>query len=103
METSNGVGNTPVDPEIPDGLWSTPHEKRPASHMALWGKPFILSSVNPHFPSGTRFDVHCLYGEAVDRPTCWGMFGTLEEAQQRAAKGPPWGEGPRTGGMGHGW
>ena len=103
MQTSNIVGNIPVNPEIPEGLWSTPHEKRSAEQMALWGKPFILTSPNPHFLSGTRFDVHCLDGRATDRPTCWGMFGTLEEAEQRAEKGPPLNEGAtRTGGMEHG-
>ena len=104
MQTSGIVGTIPVDPEIPDGFWSTPHEKRPEDHLAWWGKPFILSSANPHFPSGSRFDVHCLDGGATDRPTCWGMFGTIEEAEQRAISGPPWNEATsRTGGMEHGW
>jgi len=103
MQTSAIAGNVPVNPEIPEGL-STPDGKRPATHMALWGKPFILSSANPHFPSGVRFDVYCLDGGAAERPTCWGMFGTLEEAERRAQKGPPWSDGQsRSGGMNHGW
>ena len=92
MKTSSAVENVQVDPKIPEGLWSTPNEKRPADHLAFWGKPFIQSSANPHFPSGRRFDVYCLDGGAADRPTCWGMFGTLEEAAQRAQDGPPWGD-----------
>jgi hypothetical protein len=104
MQTPSVEVNIPLNPEVPEGFWSTPHEKRPADHLVWWGKPFILRSPNPHFPSGTRFDVHCLDGGATDRPCCWGMFGTLEKAEQRAATGPPWSEAPsRTGGAGHGW
>ena len=32
------------------------------------------------WPSGKRYEVHCLDGGAWDRPTGWGMFPTLEEA-----------------------
>lgn len=38
-------------------------------------------------PSGTRYTVHCLDGGAWDRPTCWGDFGSLEEAQECCANG----------------
>lgn len=41
-------------------------------------------------PSGTRYTVDCLDGGAWDRPTWWGDFGTLEEAQKCCDKGPEW-------------
>jgi len=43
-----------------------------------------------HFPSGVRYDVRCLDGGAWDRPTGWGMVGTLEEAIHIAKNGPSW-------------
>jgi len=43
-----------------------------------------------HFPSGIRFRVQCLDGGAWDRPTGWGMVGTLEEAIHIAKNGPSW-------------
>jgi len=79
-----------VNPELPEGFWFTPNEERPASHLAWWGKPLILTGANPYFPDGMRYDVYCLDGESSDRPSLWGMFGTLEEAVERAREGPPW-------------
>lgn len=32
------------------------------------------------WPQGVRYDVLCLDGGAWDRPSSWGMFGTLAEA-----------------------
>ena len=43
-----------------------------------------------HFPSGVRYEVRCLDGGAWDRPTWWGSFATLEQAQECARKGPVW-------------
>jgi predicted RNA-binding Zn-ribbon protein involved in translation (DUF1610 family) len=43
-----------------------------------------------HFPSGVRYDVRCLDGGAWDRPTGWGMVGTLEKAIHIAKNGPSW-------------
>ena len=40
------------------------------------------------WPGGTRYDVRCLDGEAWDRSTNWGMFGSLEEAL-KVARGEP--------------
>jgi hypothetical protein len=66
-----------IDPEIPPGFWSTPMEKRPASHLEFWEKAFVLTV--PHlFPP--RFDVYCLDGGAWQNPTCWGRFSALEDA-----------------------
>ncbi len=92
-ETSQIHGIT-VDPVMPDDFWSfIPKENRPRAHLAWWGKPFIQTVANPHFPSGVRYDVYCLEeGTYTDLPALWGMFGTLEEAVQRAKEGPPWHE-----------
>jgi hypothetical protein len=83
-----------VDPIIPNDFWSfTPKAKRPKEHLAWWGKPFIKTVTNPYFPSGTRYEVYCLEeGNYADHPALWGMFGTIEEAVQRAKEGPPWRE-----------
>lgn len=50
-------------------------EQRRASFLASW-------------PSGTRYTVDCLDGGAWDRPTWWGDFGSLEEAQECCENGP---------------
>ena len=42
------------------------------------------------FPGGTRYMVHCLDGGAWDRPTMWGVFGSLEQAQDCCDNGPAW-------------
>ncbi len=92
MNDTSLVDGINVDPVIPNDFWSfIPRENRPKEHLAWWGKPFILTVANPHFPAGLRYDVYCLEGGTIaDRPALWGMFGTLEEAIQRAKEGPPW-------------
>jgi len=84
------LDNCPINPDLPDGFWFTPNAQRSADHMAWWDKPFIVTTANPHFPTGTRYDVYCLDGESSDRPTAWGKFGSLAEALERAREGPPW-------------
>jgi hypothetical protein len=86
----------PINPRLPARFDSTPNDARPASHMKWWGRPFIQTFgpgnalgdlTGPAreqwyraWPSGVRYDVRCLDGGAWDRPTCWGMFATLEDA-----------------------
>ena len=72
------LDNCPINPDLPDGFWFTPNAQRSADHMAWWDKPFIVTTANPHFPTGTRYDVYCLDGESSDRPTAWGKFGSNE-------------------------
>ena len=76
------VDGIPVDPEFPEGLWSTPNNKRPASHEEFADQPFIRTVSVPWMKehSGYRYDTYFLDGGAWDRPTCWGKFATLEEA-----------------------
>jgi hypothetical protein len=94
MNGTSLVEGINVDPVVPDDFWSfIPKENRPKDHLAWWGKPFIQTVANPYFPSGVRYDVYCLEeGTYTDHPALWGMFGTLEEAVQRAKEGPPWHE-----------
>ena len=101
MNATSLVDGINIDPVVPHDFWSfIPKENRPKDHLAWWGKPFIQTVANPHFPSGVRYDVYCLEeGNYRDHPTLWGMFGTLEEAVQRAKDGPPWREhSPGSGG-----
>ena len=92
MKQTRLVNGIKVDPVVPNEFWSfIPAKNRPAGHLKWLEKPFILTVVNPHFPGGNRYDVYCLeVGGTSDRPALWGMFGTLEEALQRANEGPPW-------------
>jgi len=113
----DNVSGVLVDPELPPSFGATPNESRPTSHQKWWGRPYIetetwekISSgargpagATPDelakwfedwrakwfqaWPSGTRYDVRCLDGGAWDRPTCWGMFATLEEAVACATRG----------------
>ena len=94
MKQRSLVNGINVDPVIPNEFWSfIPKENRPEDHLKWLEKPFILTVANPHFPGGNRYDVYCLEtGGTSDRPALWGMFGTLEEAVQRAKEGPPWRE-----------
>ena len=88
MMIDSMVEGIPVDPILPYGFMSyLPYELRPDDHLAWMGKPFILTSVNGHYPSGVRYEVYCLDGVETDRPTVWGFFGTLEEAIQRVKIG----------------
>ena len=92
MKQTRLVNGITVDPVVPNEFWSfIPKENRPEGHLRWSQKPFILTVANPHFPGGNRYDVYCLEaGGTSDRPALWGMFGTLEEAVQRAKEGPPW-------------
>ena len=94
MKQTNLVNGINVDPAVPNEFWSfISNENRPEDHLKWLEKPFILTVANPHFPGGNRYDVYCLEtGGTSDRPALWGMFGTLEEAVQRARAGPPWRE-----------
>jgi hypothetical protein len=77
-----------VNPELPDGFWSsTPLELRPEDHLDLLGKPFIQTVAGAHSPSETRFEVVCLEAGPEDRPVVWGIFPTLDEAMACAAAG----------------
>jgi len=117
-----------INPDLPEGFDQCDNADRPPSHMAWWGKPYIvterglieyydeavrrLSGLNIEmtytrqewddrqaesrkgwlqaYPDGVRYDVRCLDGGAWDRPTGWGMVGTLEEAIHIAKNGPSW-------------
>jgi hypothetical protein len=110
-----------VDPQLPKRFAQTSNESRPDSHQRWWDRPYIekytwesMSSGarGPEnatqeeraawfeawrrkwfesWPSGTRYDVRCLDGGAWDRPTCWGMFGSLDQAVACAkGTGPSW-------------
>jgi hypothetical protein len=101
MNVPSLVDGISIDPVLPNNFWSfIPKVNRPKEHLAWWGRPFINTVANPHFPSGMRYDVYCLEeGNSADHPALWGMFGTLEEAVQRAKEGPPWHEhSPERGG-----
>lgn len=97
----------PVNPKLPANFGFTPNEKRPPSHMRWWDRPYIETSSWDQmrterstdadrakwyeaWPSGTRYDVRCLDGGAWDRPTCWGMFATKDDALACALAGPEW-------------
>lgn len=86
----------PINPRLPRNFSNTPNEARPASHMRWWDRPYIETFTVDEmcgddearrqkwlasWPSGTRYDVRCLDGGCHDRPTCWGMFATLDEAK----------------------
>ena len=91
----------PINPKLPAKFDCTPNDARPDSHQRWWHRPFIQTFTFEqiggnaeqrtrwfeHWPTGTRYDVRCLDGGAWDRPTCWGMFGTLEEAMSCATAG----------------
>ena len=90
LETKT-VEGIPVNPVLPRRFDSTPNDKRPASHMAWWGVPFVRVVKHDAWPGGLRFDTYCLDGGAWDRPTGWGKFGTMAEAIRCAQGGPEWG------------
>ena len=92
MTALRPAGDIPVNPNVSKGFWSyTPKPMRSKEDLTWWGKPFIQTVPNPNFPKGIRYDVYCLEdGSTLDRPAVWGMFGTMEEAVQRAQEGPPW-------------
>ena len=91
----------PLNPRLPTRFDGTPNESRPKSHQRWQNRPYIetytfeeLSArmTKPEeiaafrqrwfeaWPSGTRYDVRCLDGGCHDRPTCWRIFKTLNEA-----------------------
>lgn len=83
-------------PYIETSAWDGPHglearERARQSRLQEEGSEYAVSDVDSHmqtqraqwfsaWPEGVRYDVRCLDGGAWDRPTCWGMFGTLEAA-----------------------
>ena len=87
-----------INPKLPANFDSTANESRPDRHRAWWDVPYIeiyhedRPSFVAHWKGNTRYDVRCLDGGAWDRPTCWGMFSTLEEALACTRKGPSWRE-----------
>lgn len=74
------IDGIPVNPSLPKDFFWTENEKRPQSHLAWWGVPFIQTCENPEWPEGIRFDVYVLDGGVWDRPTSRGWFSTLEAA-----------------------
>ncbi len=73
----------PVDPVLPAGFDSTPHEERSVEELAAWwGRPYAVSR-----PAelGGGYTVRCLDGGAWDRPTNYGQVSTLEQASELAA------------------
>ncbi|BDU74893.1 hypothetical protein [Mesoterricola silvestris] len=84
------IDGIPINPVLPKRFWDTDNQRRPASHHPWWFLPFVITGPNEAWAGGVRFDTWCLDGGAWDRPTCWGKFGTLEEAVQCAQEGPAW-------------
>jgi len=110
MSKHRSVRGVPINPKLPRRFSDTPNDARPASHDRWWNQPYIETETVEQldamyagrtddyaeagrkrwaanrekwlaaWPSGTRYDVRCLDGGAWDRPTCWGMFATLDEA-----------------------
>lgn len=120
MRAERFVQGIPVNPVLPKNFDCTDNERRPASHLPWVHTPYIeTTSVEDldaqyagrtddyadearsswiegrktwmnAWPTGTRYDVRCLDGGAWDRPTCWGMFPSLEEAIRCVNEGPAW-------------
>ena len=90
------IDGIPVCPALPAAFSHTDNEKRPKAHRLWWDTPYIEIYLGTDqewlksWPSGARYDVRCLDGGAWDRPTSWGMFGTLPEAIACAKAGPTW-------------
>jgi len=87
------VDGVPINPRLPERFSDTDNERRPQSHMIWWGVPYIeiTEDENPkfveHWKGTLRYDVRCLDGGAWDRPTCWAMFASLQEAVACALRG----------------
>lgn len=100
-----------INPELPKAFDNTWNDARTHKEWRLWWDlPFILihtpddlyghpeDAANDQsdlgwlevWPTGTRYDVRCLDGEAWDRPTHWGSFPTLDAAVECAKSGPSW-------------
>jgi len=94
MKAEQTLDGIPVNPVLPEGLFTTFHDERPPSHAEWVGVPFVLVVPNHYlpeeadnfaawinaWPTGNRYDAYCLDGRASHRPTSWGKFPTLEEA-----------------------
>lgn len=119
FKAANCIGGVLINPVLPKDFDNTSNDVRPTGHLKFWGLPYIEtytdSDVDPAshtdeyadkrrahwadsgraewfkaWPSGWRYDVHCLDGGAWDRPTSWGCFATLAEALECAGVGPAW-------------
>ncbi|WP_175011425.1 hypothetical protein [Burkholderia lata] len=79
--TSLSLSALPVDPKMRAGFDSTRNEDRSKEELdQWWDRPFALSS-----PEG-QFDVWCLDGGAWDRPTWYGVAGSLAAAERLSAE-----------------
>jgi hypothetical protein len=80
-----------INPLLPEGFYSTPVAERSQAHMERWYQaPFILHTVwdTELSPTGHQYEVYCLDENAMDRPSIWGVFVTLEEALMCAMNRP---------------
>lgn len=93
---SSVVEGVAVNPELPDDFSDLANERRPGRHLAWAHIPYIEIEISTdpqfvkHWKGRKRYDVRCLDFGCWDRPTCWGMFGTLAEAVECCRKGPSW-------------
>lgn len=63
-----------VDPALPVGFDTTNHLLRgEVQRSRWWDRPFIERT-------GADYEVRCLDGTAPDRPSIWGVFGSMDEA-----------------------
>lgn len=70
----------PIDPQLPDGFFSTPNEQRSARELRLWwDRPFA------QLTQDGKLVVRCLDGGAWDRPTWYGVAETPAAAAELAA------------------
>lgn len=71
----------PINPNLRPDFDHTPNEERDYLEVEhWWGKPYVETVLNSHWPEGRRWDVRCLDGGAWDRSTNHGAFATLAEA-----------------------
>ena len=69
------MNSLPTDPSLPPGFYNTPNDERPEAELELWwDKPFARTTEDG------SFDVQCLNGGTWDRPTFYGIVGSMEEA-----------------------
>lgn len=65
----------PIDPELPDGFYTTPNDERSTAELdEWWDHPYLTTQKDGSFV------VRCLDGGAWDRPTVVGFGVTAEEA-----------------------
>ena len=97
IEKFLAVDGIPVDPELPANWDNLANDARPACHMLIWGRPYIVTwtptdkeadliMFKRYWPTGTRYTVRCLDGGAWDRSTNCGSFQSLEEARDWATQ-----------------